>query len=143
MNQRGDEHPSVLARALPGVAASIFASIPLAIAYSIYGIASSSEEFSVAYMLVGTVATVLYSLMVSAVASVVFGIPIYAVTVVCRAPRAATLIVAASIAGVLVLALFGGGVLADDIQIVVVFAVFGAFSGAAFWFGAERWSRSK
>ena len=143
MNQQGAERLSVLARALPGVAASIFAGVPLAIAYSIYGIASSPEGFSVAYMLLGTLATVLGSLVVSAVASVVLGIPIYAAAVLARAPRAPTLIVAASIGGVAVLESLGGGQLVDDIQSVAWFAFFGAVSGAAFWFGAERWSHSK
>jgi len=51
-------------------------------------------------------------------------------------------IVAASIGGVVVLGLLGGGQL-GDIGSVAWFAFFGAFSGAAFWFGAERWSHSK
>jgi hypothetical protein len=143
MSQRDAEQLSLLARALPGVAVSISASVPLAIAYSIYGIVRSPDGFSVAYMLVGTLATVLFALMISAVASVALGIPIYAATVLTRAPRAATIIATASVAGVAVLALLGGGELPDDMESVALFAIFGAVSGAAFWYGAERWSRSK
>ena len=121
---------------------SVFATVPLATAFSLHGFLTSSEESSVIDIVLGTVATVVVALVISTVSGLAFGVPVYVLTARTRVPRALVLIVAAALVGVIVHELWRGGELFEDIGSMLLFAFFGAYSGAAFWLGADIWSRA-
>ena len=135
--ERSAGTPSSFSRSLIGLAASVLATVPLAIVFSLHGFASSTEQHSAIGIVVGTAAVVVGALIVSAAAGLVFGIPAYVLAVHTNAPRVVVLVVVAALAGVVVDEwwLEGAGS-------ALLFAFFGAYSGVAFWYGAEIWSRA-
>lgn len=131
-----------LSRSLSGLAASVVAAVPLAIVFSLYGFFSSAEEHSLVEVVLGTALVVIAALIVSALGGLLFGVPVYVLAVHTRAPRAAVLVIAAALTGVIIHELWFGGELFEDIGSTMLFGFFGAYSGAAFWLGAEVWSRA-
>jgi len=130
------ETPGILARSLIGLAASVLAAVPLAIVFSLHGFVTSTAQDSAIGIFLGTAAVVIGALIVSAASGLVFGIPAYLLAVRTNAPRVVVLVVVAALAGVLVREWW-----LDGVGSALLFAFFGAYSGAAFWYGADGWSR--
>jgi hypothetical protein len=134
--------PSSFSRSLVGLAASVFATIPLAISFSLHGFFSSPEQHSVIGIVLGTALVVIVALTISAASGLVFGIPVYILAARTNAPRLVVLTVTAALAGVIVHELWHGGELFEDVGSTLLFAFFGAYSGAALWYGADIWPRT-
>ena len=88
-------------------------------------------------IVLGTAITVVVALIISVVSGLVFGIPVYILAARTNAPRVVVLIVAAALVGVVVHELWHGGELFEDVGSTLLFAFFGAYSGVAFWYGAD------
>jgi len=141
--ERSAGTPTSFSRSLTGLAASVFAAVPLALVFSLYGFLSSAEEHSLVELVLGTALVVIAALIISAFGGLLFGVPVYVLAVHTRAPRAVVLVIAAALAGVIIHELWFGGELFEDVGSTLLFAFFGAYSGAAFWIGAEVWSRAQ
>ena len=133
---------SSFSRSLSGLAASVVASLPLAVVFSLYGFFSSAGKHSFVEIVLGTTTVVIAALIISALGGIVFGIPVYVLAARTRAPRVVVLIIAAALTGVIIHEWWIGGGLFEDVGSTLLFAFFGAYSGAAFWLGAEIWSRT-
>ena len=115
----------------------VMATVPLAVGYSAYSYISAGVERSVAYIAFGTWAVLFVALQITLLSALIVGIPIYLLTSKVDVIRPLALIVTAIIAGVLILRWWTGEF--DDIRRVLMFAFFGAYSGVAFWLGADVW----
>lgn len=140
--EHGAVTPNSLSRALVGLAASTLATIPLATLVSLYGFFSSAEDHALTEVVLGAAVVVIFALPLSAVGGLVIGVPVYVLVSRTKAPRGAVLVAAAALTGVIIREFWLGGEPFDDIGSVGLFAFFGAYSGVAFWFGADVWSRN-
>ena len=139
--ERSAVTPTSFSRSLGGLAACAIATVPLAIGYSLYGFFASAEEHALVEVVLGTAVVVIVAVVISTVSGLLLGVPVYVLTARTSAPRAVVLVVAAALAGVIIHELWHGGELFEDIGSMTLFAFFGAYSGAAFWLGAEIWSQ--
>jgi hypothetical protein len=137
---------SVTTRSIGGVIACGLASFPLGIAFSLWGfyVHRADVEWHVGYVLISTVIVTFFSLVIATFCAVCVGMPLYAlVSRLSQRWRPLALVLGAVIAAVAFHELWVGGDLFENTDSVLQFALFGVWSGAAFWFGADVWQPLK
>jgi len=137
-------NPTVRERCVGGVITCGLASVPLGIGYSMWGfyIKRSDRDWADGYVVISTVTVVIFSLFLSLLGAVVFGVPTY--SLIARKAvqhRLVWLLSFGAVGGALIQGAWSslGGHPFYPLTWTLTFASFGALSGSVFWFGADVW----
>jgi hypothetical protein len=146
-DQSADTSPPVLERSILGAVGCCVASVPLAVGFSLWGfyVEESDQAWEVGYVLISIGVVVLFAFLIAAFGAAFVGIPVYLFASRRRSLRPPLLFLAAILVGLVVHetwasgAIFHGGHLFEDPRGAFRFALFGLYSGIAFWLGADVW----